>query len=125
MQLFYGILIGMAIWQVVAIILFTIDEDSMLFKNILGGPPLLVLYILFYPIRKYNLLGHFRYHRCQRIVNGKAEDNESYYCTEYDRRHNKRFDKKEWYISNVNYVKKRIIKKDGLVYWKKAKQNEA
>ena len=37
MQLFYGILMGMAIWQVVAIILFTIDEDNMLFKNILGG----------------------------------------------------------------------------------------
>ena len=49
MQLFYGILIGMAIWQVVAIILFSIDEDNMIFKNILGGPPLLILYILFYP----------------------------------------------------------------------------
>jgi hypothetical protein len=125
MQLFYGILIGMAIWQVVAIILFSIDEDNMIFKNILGGPPLLILYILFYPIRKYNLLGHFRYHRCHRIVNGKVEDNENYYCTEHDRRLNKRFDKKEWYISNVNYVKKKIIKRDGLVYWKKAKQNEA
>lgn len=121
MQLFYGILMGMAIWQVVAIILFSIDEDNMIFKNILGGPPLLILYILFYPIRKYNLLGLFRYHRCHRIVNGKVEDNESYYCTEHDRRFNKRFDKNEWYISNVNYVKKKIIKKDGLIYWKEAK----
>ncbi len=42
-----GILIGMVIWQIVAIILFTINEDKILFKNILGGIPLLALYILF------------------------------------------------------------------------------
>uniref|UniRef100_UPI0011C34702 hypothetical protein n=1 Tax=Enterocloster aldenensis TaxID=358742 RepID=UPI0011C34702 len=125
MQLLYGILIGMVIWQIVAIILFTINEDKILFKNILGGIPLLALYILFYPIRKYHLLSYFRYHRCHRIVNGKVEDKEKYYCTEHDRKHNKMLNGDDWYISNINYIKKKVIKQDGLIYWKEIKQNEA